>query len=301
MECQRYCGKGVEYKSTGIFAEINNEETELRKPQEKEPPVPITPAGWKYLTHLKPAWVRRINMHAHELKTLNIALNFLAKTGQVPRLTLMNRIAGAAVSVDYTPTVDAFIRACVAATKNTTGIKHFWDAQGSLVWDWLTRENPVLDKNQLKAPWSWFMRQQAEWHERIQKIERDALAKDSWDSAIETFDYKGYTVVPLLSSLELFDEGKEMHHCVSSYARQCLLGTSRIFSIRKGEYKIATVEINDGFVKMQKPTLKWTMAQVRGKCNASVDKDVEQVAQQIAVLYNKACEKESQNVIAEAS
>jgi hypothetical protein len=140
------------------------------------------------------------------------------------------------------------------------------------------------------------MRQQIEWHEMIQRRQRDAVKREKWDSLLETFIFKGYEVVPLVTSLELFDEGKEMHHCVGDYSKQCLLGTSRIFSIRKEGMKVATAEIaldqfdpDFGYNNKIPKNATWSLQQVRGKCNDEVSKDITIVANQIATRYNRLC------------
>lgn len=252
---------------------------------------PISSRAWRYLTKLKPAWTRKITMNARDVNNLNTTVELFAAVGVVPRLTIMKHLSSFASGYqEFSVVGESVIRAIVNHTQKMVGIKHFWEGEASLVIDWLTRErNLQLDKNQLKAPWAWFMRQQVEWHQRIQKVERDALERDSWQCELPQFEYKGYTVIPLTTSLELFDEGKEMHHCVSSYSKQCKLGSTLIFSIRKGDLKVATAEISNQKheyrLNHHPNSNDWQMIQCRGKCNAAVDKDVEAVAKQIAARY----------------
>ncbi len=171
-----------------------------------------------------------------------------------------------------------------------------------------------LDNNQRKASWDWFMRQQEAWHrdaaarEAVRVREEAAKLKgksnnESWESALPTeFVLKGavngkiqdkYRVIPLTSTYALIDEGKDMHHCVASYARNCLDGLSRIFSIRgiNGE-KLATLELrNEAVYRVNYPGEKpkgWVVNQCRGVCNDSVSDDVKSVAQKIAKKYNQA-------------
>lgn len=254
----------------------------------------ISPRAWRYLIKLKPGWTRKICGFARDVPAVNGVLELFAAADVVPRFTILKPLVQHATRYQtHSPIAEAFVRAVVARTKKMTGIKHFWDAEGSLVMDWLNREEGIaFNKQQLTAPWSWWMRKQVEWHERIQRVERDALAKENWDCILPEFEYKGYVVVPLTTSMELFDEGKEMHHCVASYSKQCLLGKSRIFSIRISDMKIATAEIKkesfSAYERADDKSTDWSLSQTRGKCNATVPPEVEAVAKQIAKRYNEA-------------
>jgi hypothetical protein len=89
----------------------------------------------------------------------------------------------------------------------------------------------------------------------------------------------------LTSAYELIEEGKDMHHCVGSYAQNCMDGESRIFSIRDmKDKKIATLEL-------RYHREKWAVGQCRSSCNKKVSKEVESVAEIIAKKYNKIYEE----------
>ena len=76
-----------------------------------------------------------------------------------------------------------------------------------------------------------------------------------------------YFITELNSSSLLREEGKQMHHCVYSYARQCASKYSAIFSLRlfKGEYhpieRLATIEVSLRDLRV---------VQIRAKFNAKV-------------------------------
>jgi hypothetical protein len=92
----------------------------------------------------------------------------------------------------------------------------------------------------------------------------------------------------------LFDEGKEMKHCVGSYSNDCKFGFSRIFSIMKDNKKLATCEIR-AFETLSSLNLPqspngdgaWTVRQVRGPCNDEVDSKIIAVSEHIAKEYNR--------------
>lgn len=310
LECQKHW-VAEKHAAEEVYDDEENFLDELRRvdgvalaPRPEQPavesPVAITPKAWRYLVKLKPTWTRKLCGLLRDVPNINKSLELFANADVVPRLTLMKPLVRAMVDRPrHGGVTAAFLRAVEARTRKMTGIKHFWDAEGSLVHDWLSREQEgALDQNQLKAPWSWWMRKQAEWHERIQRVEREALAKEAWDCILPEFEYKGYVVTPITTSMGLFDEGKEMHHCVASYSKQCLLGKSRIFSIRISDMKIATAEIASGSVSLYEHAddkeADWFLTQTRGKCNATVPDEVQAVAKQIAVRYNQALKEASQ-------
>lgn len=262
----------------------------------QESKYPISNGEWKSLINTKISCVRKIMIGSRHVEKFNQFFKFFIRTG-MPRFSLIKPIMDMVghfeerrlIEDDFFATnapslsvLESVTRACVNHTKKMkSGIKNFWNREGSLVNDWITNENLNLDKNQMKAPWSWFFRRQAEWHERIQQLERDKLKNTQWDSIVSEYEQDGYTITPLTSSLMLFDEGKEMRHCVASYANRCLCDTSRIFSIKKGDKKIATVEIVKNSVQFN-----WAVSQVRGFSNSEVSSEVKEIANQIAIKYN---------------
>jgi hypothetical protein len=162
-----------------------------------------------------------------------------------------------------------------------------------------------LDSNQRKADWKWFMRQQEAWHRDVAAREaerhreqaakaKDGKRDDTWDSAIpEIIVKKKYKVVPLNSTYALIDEGRDMHHCVGSYSRNCIDNLSRVFSIRGLDgSRVATLELrNEAIYKVSYPGEKpkgWVVNQCRGVCNDDVSAEVKSVAQEVARRYNKA-------------
>ena len=79
---------------------------------------------------------------------------------------------------------------------------------------------------------------------------------------------KKWRFTELTSSQELRDEGKAMQHCVGSYSMTCFEGEAAIFSLRDGEGRRATIEVD--------PSSRY-LIQVQGKCNAEPPKSVKSV------------------------
>jgi hypothetical protein len=70
------------------------------------------------------------------------------------------------------------------------------------------------------------------------KIKTDAslnikIAKRLKDLRKYTFEHSGFLLRPVKDSIELFQEGKALHHCVGGYAGRYAAGTTNIFVIRK--------------------------------------------------------------------
>ena len=97
--------------------------------------------------------------------------------------------------------------------------------------------------------------QSDEWHRHVFLKEKGEFT--TWESTgieplytEETVEDKNivYRTVELLDSNALYEEGHEMHHCVSEYDEECMDGTSSIFSLRcyeEGEpvKRLATLEV----------------------------------------------------------
>lgn len=88
----------------------------------------------------------------------------------------------------------------------------------------------------------------------------------------------GFTFVALRTVNDLAAEGRALRHCVLSYASQVLQGRSHIISIRKGDKRLATLELD----------ADWTVRQLRGPCNALPRGDVATAASRYAWDCRKA-------------
>jgi hypothetical protein len=114
------------------------------------------------------------------------------------------------------------------------------------------------------------LRQTLAWHGALARLPRRA-AHFTWSPCgvaglrrIEGTgpDAKAYTIHELLSTVELYDEGSAMHHCVGSYAMSCRSGRAAIFAMRVraavGIERLLTLEL--------RPAAR-SIVQARGKRN----------------------------------
>lgn len=101
--------------------------------------------------------------------------------------------------------------------------------------------------------WAAVCRNARAWHLDMAR-KREAANYREWDRRMLN-DFKletemaTFKVVQLINSMELYEEGYEMSHCVADYVQDCLDGTSAIFSLRKqvkGQAnfeRLATIEL----------------------------------------------------------
>lgn len=152
--------------------------------------------------------------------------------------------------------------------------------------DWLANaEWGVWRELPASILWDDANRRQKEWHEMILRRERSEKESVAWESltGVESNKQAGFTSIPLTDGGMLWDEGKAMHHCVSTYANCCSKGSTRIFSILKDGERFATLEIKwgrDG---------QWQRGQLNGKCNMIiVDERALEFADKVLESYQKA-------------
>lgn len=116
------------------------------------------------------------------------------------------------------------------------------------------------------------------------KANREALAKleaasnkfspssdAKWASVIGRYARDGWEAIEIDTAAGLSTEGREMSHCVSSYASDCRSGICRIFSIRLNGERLCTVEIKskESLAKLN-PDAIFRIEQNKGRHNAVV-------------------------------
>lgn len=119
--------------------------------------------------------------------------------------------------------------------------------------------------------WTWAQASaaSAKWHIDIQKMRQEeaffsrfGLKFDddvSYAPFPEEITIGDLSFVPIKSGQSLFEEGRAMHHCVGLYSSAVVDGRSRIYGIRKGDKRLATLELND----------RAEMVQIKAYCNAA--------------------------------
>lgn len=275
----------------------------------------LTNAGWRYLSRLPSNWVRsfvRRGNVEYGLDEASETMNRLARVGENLRYTafmfvisseaLGSRMAqkSRAISpldafnlqneaIDHeaeSETRLAFVRALAReCQRRKRGVKALVREEAALALDWLRHERVTLDTNQRRASWANWMARQEEWHERVAAQTAFNGKPRRWHSLVSEFEQGGFTVVPLTDSVQLHEEGRRMHHCVSTYANRCADGDSRVFSLRRGTSRVATLELAR---ESKGKSVSWRINQVRGHCNSAVSASVTKLAQEVLARYRAA-------------
>jgi len=89
------------------------------------------------------------------------------------------------------------------------------------------------------------------WHRAlprvIAEIEGEAISNDAWRPLIGEVDLGGgVSAVELASRMELRREGIACNHCVGGYTEGVMKGHSLIFSLRRGDKILSTIEFDPG-------------------------------------------------------
>ena len=177
------------------------------------------------------------------------------------------------------------------------------------VLDWVDRERPVLERNQRASSWATISHRSHLWHEeervralreeeerrrvlaemrqrdaeRALRVQEEWNASHRWGTLIDRFfTADGYEVLPLLSADLLEEESCRMGHCVRTYAGRCMRRESRIFSIRRNDESLATVEF------VATASGPWTLMQIRGPDNADVSPALSAIAGRLLKDWEKA-------------
>jgi hypothetical protein len=85
-----------------------------------------------------------------------------------------------------------------------------------------------------------------------------------------------FEIVPITTAADLYREGREMHHCVGSYADRVREGGTYVYSVRQDGKSVATVSLvrHDGNGALVSHGGQVLIEQVRGPCNVAPSKAV---------------------------
>ena len=187
-------------------------------------------------------------------------------------------------------TLSRAIRLLLAAGENNTSKRELYE-----ICDYVAnRINQRQDINNTNL--TGLTRASHRWHQHMTQARMAQQIQDKLDQAngwvqawnslighttLQTPDGQTITAVPLTDSLALLTEGGTMRHCVGTYDNPCIRGNSRIFSLRSETHTLATTQL----------TLsggRWTASQTRGPHNHQAAKDIQQLAKDLAALYQTA-------------
>lgn len=135
-------------------------------------------------------------------------------------------------------------------------VEYIWNQKFAKLWGQnekgqVVRKNPVEPNFELKGKtWDSLWRKAFEWFEVVGFVRQ---AAQEWGHFMMENNYikaktgQCFMFQQLLTKQELFEEGKNMNHCVGSYVSECKNSTSVIFSMQnvlsRGK-SLVTVEVN---------------------------------------------------------
>ncbi len=85
----------------------------------------------------------------------------------------------------------------------------------------------------------------------------------------------GYRIVPLRTKVDLVDEGQRMINCVADYAGSVASGECLIYSVRRGNHHVATLEVQPAHAMDGTADV----VQLLGPCNGDVDEGISRAVQ----------------------
>jgi len=134
---------------------------------------------------------------------------------------------------------------------------------------WVIEAQPAFHRNQWERGWPAILRAKSEW--TLHELARASRAE--WTALAAPLALGDFVVVELDSAARLVVEGVEMAHCVADYAEECISGRTRIFSLARRDTgrRVATV-------LCQSTPRGWQVWQARGRANAPLPDDVQDVA-----------------------
>lgn len=117
------------------------------------------------------------------------------------------------------------------------------------IYAWFSRQDDVRGRRLMDKPWHAQLRyaaaiqQMQGWYERIVADLTRADLKRGPGRYSRRRRNHGYAFVPLLTAEDLREEGRIMKNCVGSYAGMVAARECAIFSIRRGSFRTATLEV----------------------------------------------------------
>ena len=153
------------------------------------------------------------------------------------------------------------------------GVAQFAPVRPLAIFAWFSKRPDVRGRGLIDKPWHPKMRygqaveQMCLWFDRVVRDLCRADQKRGPGRYSRRRKSDGYTIVPLRTAHELWEEGEVMNHCVGSYASAVAGGECLIFSVRRGARRIATLELRWCYGRRHPPVLN----QLQGPGNTPVD------------------------------
>ena len=260
----------------------------------------VAPSCWRNLARTNPSTMKVIAQPDQSPDTTNMALCALGRLPEHPGVNTVRKamkILRGRLMPPRTPGMELFLRLLLQECNRECARKPNPEIMSEAILARNYVECTEADGQTMTArTWQGLQRRSRKWHQGLRRAEiqrqwsrmmqQGQGEYRSWQSAIpEPITIDGLTLTPLTSEWDLYQESLELDHCVIHYGERCAQGSSRIFSITRGERHLATVEL----VHEHRG---WMPIQVRGFRNQPVSDELRALARRAAEAYGRADRQE---------
>jgi hypothetical protein len=159
--------------------------------------------------------------------------------------------------------------------------------------DWFEVEGQAQGLPDKNSTWRSLKRRSDKWHENVWR--RKLTEKNTaWESLLGETVIDGLKITPLVTGLDLYNEGHEMRHCVQTYASRCVNEGWRVFSLKEAEGTRSTLSLrpqNNNYI----------IDQHKGPENAPVSPAAARAAREVCRLYNQKCRQAAETAVTSAA
>ena len=125
------------------------------------------------------------------------------------------------------------------------------------------------------------------WYKEYNKIQAEIVKetdKRSWPALFSPLKLGVFSAVPLISAVELAEEGEAMDHCVDNYVTRCITGETHIISLRYPDgSRASTVELG---IETEGETTTVYIRQNQTYENAEPDENIRKAAEDLVCSLN---------------
>jgi hypothetical protein len=158
--------------------------------------------------------------------------------------------------------------------------------------DWLRHDGITQGNPTHTAGWQALLRLQEAWHVANPRrhdrhdwgISEQERREAKWNCSLDSCVIDGCAIRPLVCYADLEFEGEAMQHCVKTYLRQCISGSSQIYSLHSS--------VGRSTLELSRQGNTWRISQLRGTMNATAPESHIPVARVIASRVRAASEQQ---------
>jgi len=174
------------------------------------------------------------------------------------------------------------------------GVKEELEDEAVFILDWFIYRGHPLGLPDKKSTWRSLKRHADKRREAICREQLRENENFAWESLLGETVIDGLKITPLLTGLDLYNEGRAMRHCVGTYALRCQYAGWRVFSLWEEDGTRSTLSLkpgDDGF----------TIDQHYGPENRPVSPAAARAAREVCRLYNQKFREATETAVTGAA